>query len=297
MKIEKLKNNLKSGLCANSLVTVKECGNITEVRYMLRSNGGLIYKLDKDSYCDIRTGEIKEYKSSTTRIENKENVSRSLRNLRDIINTNITDNKKVLWVTLTYKENMRDHVRLYHDYRKFNQKLKRYLLKNKLPKYEYITTAEPQGRGAWHLHVLYIFPSKAPFIKNRTLAELWGNGFVSVTSLKGIDNVGVYLTSYLSNFDISDELTDSNRHNKAIVKGARIKLYPTGFRIYRCSKGIKKPNVYEVTEGEAMRSVKGAVLTYEKTIQLSYNGGRVINRINYRHFNKKSNQKKGEKRL
>ena len=65
-----------------------------------------------------------------------------------------------------------------------------------------------------------------------------------------------------------------------------MRLYPTGFRIYRCSRGVKKPTVYETTEEQAMQEVKDAVLTYEKTVQLSYDNGRIINRINYRHFNK-----------
>jgi len=292
MRINKLRENVKSGLFAGSLVTVKEMGNITEIRYMLKSHGGLILKIDKNQYCDIRTGEVREFKTNSTRNANKESVTRSLRNLRDIINTNITETNNVLWVTLTYKENMRDHKRLYHDYRKFNMRFRRYILNHNMPTCQYIATAEPQGRGAWHLHVLYIFPTKAPFIKNRVLYQIWGHGFVSVTSLKGIDNVGTYLTAYLSNLDITDELekTDESkrmkRNKKSIVKGARIQLYPTGFRLYRLSRGIKKPTVYETTEKEAMRKVRNDVMTYEKTIELSCHDGRVINRINYRHFNK-----------
>jgi hypothetical protein len=293
MRIERIKENTKTGLCPDSLVTVKQMGNITEIRYMLKRTGGFICKLDKESYYDIRTGEVKAFNKSAARIENKESVSRSLKNLRDIINTNVTDIGKVLWVTLTYKENMTDNVRLYNDYRKFNMRFREYRQRKNLPMCEYIATAEPQGRGAWHLHILYIFPAKAPFIKNKALADLWGHGFVSITSLKGIDNIGVYLTAYLSNLDITAELSEDNRHKKAIIKGARIRLYPTGFRIYRCSRGIRKPKIYETTEGAAMREVKGAVLTYEKTIQLSDDDGRMINRINYRHFN----QKKRGKRL
>jgi hypothetical protein len=263
-------------------------GHITEVRYMVKYNGGLIHKIDKYSYYDIRTGEIKDFNLSITRNENKESVSRSLKNLRDIINTNVTSYKKVLWVTLTYKENMQDHKRLYDDYRKFNMRLKRYLLN----RFEYIATAEPQGRGAWHLHILYIFKKKAPFIKNEILSKLWGYGFVNITSLKGIDNVGLYLTAYLSNLDVGNEIKDiaKSENRKAIIKGARIKLYPTGFRIYRTSRGIKKPTIYNTTEDEAMKKVKDDVLTYEKTIQLTNSDGKIINLINYRHYNKKINQ-------
>jgi hypothetical protein len=300
MKVERLPENIRP--LSDSTVTVKKMGHITEVRYMQRKTGGIIQKLDRDSYVDTRTGEVKDFIHSDARIENIESVSRSLRNLRDIINTNVTDVKKCLWVTLTYAENMTDGVRLYNDYRKFNMRFQRYLQNNGLPKCEYIAAAEPQGRGAWHLHIIYIFSRKALFVENSTLAMLWGHGFVSISSLKGIDNVGVYLSAYLSDMDalkaletvdfeknknfkiVTADGNSDNRRKKAILKGARLRLYPTGFRIYRLSKGIKKPEIYETTEAEAMQEIKGDALTYEKIVQLS-DDGKIINQINYRHYN------------
>ena len=302
MKVEKLLENIRPS--PESTVTVKKMGNITEVRDMQRKTGGIIKKIDRDNFVDTRTGEVKDFKHSDVRIENIESISRSLRNLRDIINTNVTDVKKCLWVTLTYSENQRDSVKLYNDYRTFNMRFQRFLKNKGLLKCEYIAAAEPQGRGAWHLHVIYIFPHKAPFIENSTLSALWGHGFVSVSSLKNIDNVGVYLSAYLSDMDVlkalntvnfenknikivtSDGKSD-NRRKKSIIKGARLRLYPTGFRIYRLSRGIKKPETYETTEAEAMQRISGAALTYEKTVQLS-DDGNIINQINYRHFNKKA---------
>lgn len=50
---------------------------------------------------------------------------------------------------------------------------------------------EPQGRGAWHCHLLYIFDLvKAPYIANKTLSDLWGHGFVKISKLDNVDNVG-----------------------------------------------------------------------------------------------------------
>lgn len=300
MRIERLSDNIKPS--PDSTVTVKKMGHITEVRYMQVITGGTIHKLDKDSYVDLSTGEVKDFKHRKNRLGNIESVSRSLRNLRDIINANTSDQEKCLWVTLTYAANMQDEKRLYDDYRKFNMKFQRYLKNEGLFKCEYIAAAEPQGRGAWHLHILFIFPEKAPFIKNATLSELWGHGFVSISSLMGIDNIGVYLSAYLSDMDVikalntvdfdckkvkivnSDSENDSRR-KKAIIKGARMRLYPTGFRIYRLSRGIKKPEIFKMTEAEAMQEVQGAALTFEKTIRLKNNEDRTINQINYRHFN------------
>jgi hypothetical protein len=131
MKVEKLQENIRPS--PDSTVTVKKMGNITELRFMQRKTGGIIQKLDKDSYVDTRTGEVKDFTHSDIRIANLENISRSLRNLRDIINTNVTDVKKCLWVTLTYAENMTDSIRLYNDYRKFNMRFQRFLKNNNLP--------------------------------------------------------------------------------------------------------------------------------------------------------------------
>lgn len=127
-------------------VTVKEMGNITEIRYMTRDMGAVIQKIDKNRYRNLITGQVLEYKHGTKRTDNIKNVAQSLKRLREIINTNVTDTRKCLWATLTYAENMTDHKRLYEDYRKFNMRFQRYLEKNNLPRCEYIACAEPQQR-------------------------------------------------------------------------------------------------------------------------------------------------------
>lgn len=295
MKIERLKDNPKISLIPESKVSVKECGNHTEVKYAINRTGGNIVKINKDYYCDVRTGELKEYNhNATSRKDNKSSVKRTMKNLRDIINTNITDYKKVLFITLTYKENMTDSQKLYQDVRKFHQKLKRWLKKNNLPcQFEVISTTECQARGCYHQHNLYIFKCNAPFIPNDTLAKIWGHGFTKTKSLKNVDNIGMYLTAYLTDLDLSEELSKScKKVDKAIIKGARLKLYPKGFRIYRCSKGIKRPNIYKTTEEDAMQKVSNSVLTYEKTLRISNYDGKTINIINYRNFMKITKKRK-----
>ena len=179
-------------------VTVKECGNLIEVRYSVNAPPEIvIQKLTADLYLDNRTGEVKAFRHTENRAEDKSSVAQSLCRLRDLINTNVADPDRVLWVTLTYRENMRDSSRLYEDFRRYRQRLNYYLDKRGQPKCEYIAAAEPQGRGAWHLHLLLLFPDKAPFIPNTEMARLWGQGFTKTKSLKGVDNPGLYLTAYL----------------------------------------------------------------------------------------------------
>lgn len=297
MKIDRIPN-VRPGH-PNTPVTVKRCGNITEIRYAVHGSPEIaIEKLNADLYVDKRTGEVKEFQHHANRAEDKASVSQSLRKLRDLINSNLEDPEKALWVTLTYRENMTDPARLYEDYRRFWQRFKYYLRKQSHPSTEYIIAAEPQGRGAWHLHCLFLFPGKAPFIPNVDIARIWGYGFTKTKNLKGIGNPGLYLTAYLGDMELSEavsvgqfkagKLTESKDKTKAVIKGARLKLYPPGFNLYRHSRGVKRPEIWETTEQKAQTEISGfpLTLTYEKTISITDESGIVRNIINYRTYTK-----------
>lgn len=165
-----------------------------------------IEKLTSDLYMDKLTAEVKEFQHHTNRAEDKASVAQSLRKLRDLINSNLGDPEAVRWVTLTYRRNMTDPVRLYEDYRRFWQRFKYYLNKQGHPPAEYIIAAEPQGRGAWHLHCLFLFPGKAPFIPNADMARIWGQGFSKTKSLKDVSNPGLYLTAYLGDMELTESI-------------------------------------------------------------------------------------------
>lgn len=285
----------------NAYVTVKQCGNVFEVRYSIRETPDIVIeKISSDEYIDLRTGEVKEFQHTNNRAQSKNTVSQSLRGLRDLINSNLAEPENALWLTLTYKENMTDAKRLYEDWRRFWQRVKYYLSKHNLPTAEYIIAAEPQGRGAWHLHCLFLFPSRAPYIPNSEVARIWGHGFTKTKSLKGIANPGLYLTAYLGDMVLTEALgsgvkkgqikevytTDGQgTKKKAVIKGARLYLYPPGFHIFRCSRGIQRPVVSSMTEAEAQAIIGDAPLTFEKTIEITNNAGERVNIINYRQFN------------
>ena len=202
MKIEQLKENLSPP--EDAAVRLKKCGLISEIRYQTSNVGGNIRKLDKEHYINAATGEVKQFHHTNTRADCKISLSRSMQHLRDLINCNTAEPENCLWVTLTYRENMRDTRRLYDDLRKFFMRLQYHLQKNGLPHCKYILVAEPQGRGAWHAHAILIFPVKAPYIDNTIIARLWGHGFVTVKSLSGVVNAGVYLSAYLGGLELSE---------------------------------------------------------------------------------------------
>jgi hypothetical protein len=94
-------------------------------------------------------------------------------------------------------------------------------------------------------------------------------GFVSIKSIdKNIDNIGKYLTAYLTDFPIDNDLEVSPEivggeikeisvmgNSKKIIKGARLKMLPVGIRMFRHSRGIKKPTVCRLPYGEAIELV------------------------------------------
>lgn len=284
------------------IVAVKIAGNVTEVRFSKTSAGSPIKKVGKDHGVDVRTGELVEFQHNTSRASDKASVAQSLKRLRDIINANLENPDCALWVTLTYAENMRDEKQLYADFHAFWKRFQRYQKKEGQPLAQYIAAAEPQGRGAWHLHILLLFPDKAPFIPNATMTQLWKHGFTKTKSLKAVDNPGLYLTAYLGDMELMEAAqagaisanikevdvigADRTRQKKSIVKGARLHMYPPGFNIYRTSRGLKRPTVSTMTESEAQKLVGETPLTYEKTISLTDSTGEVKNIINYRTYTK-----------
>lgn len=253
----------------NQIAKLKSMGNIKEISLNSRVNHlATIQPLSGKNYILLSTGEVKQFENhADNRTENIRNLQKTFHELADLINANVypsnADNCR--FITLTYAENMRIPEQLYHDFANFNKRFKRYMIKMEY-KYEYIVVLEAQQRGAFHLHCIYIFDKRAPYIQNDVLAKIWGKGFVNVRSLnRSIDNIGRYLTAYLSDMlvDENSELSPDilggeikEMNGKRIVKGARLKMIPVGTRIYRYSRGIKKPIITFMPYGEAIKYVE-----------------------------------------
>lgn len=272
----------------NLLVKVVEMGNVVEVQYMSRRNQKQTIQMLKggEQYVICATGEIKDIEHKQTRKDNRKGLYKTFANARGLINANVVDVENVRWCTLTYAENMTDPKRLYMDFQQFNQRFQYYCNKKGYSKPEYIVMMEPQGRGAWHAHLLYIWQDqKAPFIPNEDFRELWGHGFVRIKKLDNVDNVGAYLTAYLGDMEINEvEVTscmqckvvevedeDGKKVKKAFVKGARLDLYPANFNMLRCSRGVKRPTEELMTQEEATKKVSGAAKTFSSAIKLTDN--------------------------
>ena len=270
------------------------CGDVIEVRrYMHLSDSMAIQKLDAGHYLVKSTGEILEYNKTANRSENRWRMSETFGNMRAIVNANFTGGLDQSLVTLTYRENMTDEKRLYEDFRKFRQKLERHIGY----RLSYLAAVEPQGRGAWHLHVLYKRADRQTlYIPQKDLMRLWGHGGVNVKRLKDVDNVGAYLSAYLMNMnpeekerDPDDEGTESETgqtDSKKYRKGERLGLYPPGMNFYRCSRDLHRPEwkgLEELTDKEKA-VVRSAQPVYRKA-QMIQDETEILQIVEYTQYN------------
>lgn len=294
--------------------------------YLTRHIPDLQFYTDDSGY----TFELKKYRSTENRSQSPNEIRKTFKRIRSIINTNVTDPRRCKFITLTYAENMTDTELLRSDLTAFTKRFKRYIksLCNKKGNnlnldFEYISIVEPQGRGAWHAHIIFIFNKQIRYINNDDVYKIWlagtsktKRGFTTTRKIDNVDNVGAYLTAYLADIEVSDDISfkqnqfatsdtedlqikecevpeyDSygspkGKTKKKFIKGGRLHLYPKGFHIYRCSQGIKRPEVEYTTYKEVLQEIGcNASLTFSKTIYLS-DGDNFSNTLTYLFFNTK----------
>jgi len=183
---------------------------------------------------------------------NREKVFKRARtNLRRLINSNIESDSKFL--TLTFKDNITDLNFANNEFKKFIKRLN-YHFSIKL---KYSCVIEFQKRGAIHYHVvLYNLNGKVDLNK---LSEIWGNGFIKLNRIKGVDNVGAYVCKYMTKSE-DDRLK--------------------GKKMYFNSRNLNKPT--EIKEPELVDTLVGSLQAqapkYENTFTNEYNS------INYKQY-------------
>lgn len=102
-------------------------------------------------------------------------------------------------------------------------------MRRKYGNFRYLAVLEFQkARGAIHYHCL----CDLPFVKQRVVQDIWGNGFVSVNRIKHVDNLGAYVVKYMTK-----DLTDDRFF---------------GCKTYQCSQGLDRPVEYRGEEAERL---------------------------------------------
>lgn len=227
--------------------------DIVDIVAMNMSAGCRIRKKSKDTYTINGDDEVKQMEKKEEG-RNKRSLRKIFRDLQFLITTNFANEdpeltKRQLFITLTYKENMTDPEQLHDDFRNFWKRLQRAYKGHDL---DYISVAEPQGRGAWHIHLLLrsTSPLADDYKTQKRIHELWGHGLTWTERLGHVDNLGIYFIAYLSNAEITPERVKSmgidendliEKEGKRYLKGTRMHMYKDYFKIYRTSKGIEKP--------------------------------------------------------
>jgi hypothetical protein len=165
---------------------------------------------------------------------------------------------------------------------------------------DYTSIIEPQGRGAWHVHLLVRHNGKRKvFIPNDDVYALWKHGWTKTSSMEGNDNMGAYITAYLTDVELTDETIDYavktgaeikivevDGQEKKYIKGARVHMYPSGMNILRHSKGMKPPDVEEMSYKKAKKIVGTAIPNYSTTTTI-LDDEHTLNTITYEHYNLK----------
>ena len=296
MKVTKLEDEVL--IAENSIVTVTKMNHIVEVQHMEKKNTtNHIKKLDSDRYVELATGEIKEFQHSETRADNTNSLRQTFKKLRYLINNNFEGRPNELFITLTYAIQTRDHIQIGKDYDNFLKRLKR--------KYKDRTTVdairvlEPHASGNFHLHVLLRFNDvQSIYIPNQELADIWSNGFVSIQSLKDVDNIGAYVSAYLSDIELPEGVTtdleviekEVQGQKKKFVKGARLIFYPTGVNIFTKTKGIEYPKRKDMAYKDIKKIVGAGTPHYKKSIKIADEETEFFNTITYEQYNLKRHQ-------
>lgn len=297
-------------------VKVTVMNHLIEVQHMEKMNTvNHIKKLDKDRYLDLRTGEIKDFQHSENRQQNYNSLRQTFKKLRYLINNNFTGKPNEIHLILTYAENMTDPKQLYKDFDKFMKRL-RYKYENE-SSIDYLSVIEPQGRGAWHCHVLMRFNDlEKVYIPNKfdkstkeaidaPMYDLWGNGWITIKSLKDVDNIGAYLSAYLTDIEFDATKFETGEYDwtkfigkdfevksvihegqeKKFIKGGRLYMYPPGMNLYRKSKGIDYPEHQMIKYKNIKKIVGSAEPNYSKSYHIE--NGDFENTITFVQYNLK----------
>lgn len=278
---------------------------LKEILYVKnKNNKGRIKLLPNHMYQNIKTGEIKPCKKQIeNRSQGKESLRKTFRKIREAINTNCEDVRKCKMITLTYEENMMDTKMFDKDVNLFVKKFN-----YRYGKSENIKVCEPQARGSFHAHIIFIWEDIAPEIDYDDVMKRWGKGIIDISPLYGnVDNLGAYFTAHLSDLPVEDcnityedviknklfikeVYTDVKTGKKleipkCYIKGARLDLYPPNFRIFRPSRGLKKPSKEKMEYKEALKKVDSEEPTFGTAIQIKDSDGNELNVIVRKYYN------------
>jgi len=127
----------------------------------------------------------------------QDNARRASMAFRRVVASNLGGSTRPLLITLTYGDNFTELKGAYKHFSSFIQSLRYKYGKT----FKYVCVPEFQKRGAVHFHTLMWGLPFEIFLqerKTRTLARLWGRGFLYLKETDGDNKLSFYLSKYMA---------------------------------------------------------------------------------------------------
>lgn len=180
---------------------LKVCGNIIYHSIYERSFriGGRFFKRKKD-IDESKIDEIEEYSEEEIR---GRVFRRARKRIIYLINSNSYTWKNgsgrpypPIFLTLTFKENIKDTERANREFSKFIQRFNYEITSQKKSYLKYVAVIEFQKRGSIHYHVMFF---NLPFIEKiyDKLNKIWPAGYFKINKADNIRDVGFYVAKYM----------------------------------------------------------------------------------------------------
>jgi hypothetical protein len=228
-----------------------------------------------------QSGERKKHTLEEKEGMKEQNYYRAGKACRRLINTNVNRHgiERPKFLTFTFKEDIRDFKTANYEWTKFVQRLE-YRIGFKA---RYVVVPEFQDKsrdGVIHYHAIFFnvpYIPANPKMDTRglgyNLADIWGLGFVKINAIDRVNNVGTYVTAYMTE-DIEDE-----RYQ--------------GAKKYFASRGLFKHKEFITADDdlvdEVMQGIEGK-RTYESDFENDY-----VGKVHYEQFNKNKGERRHEK--
>lgn len=267
----------------NGKVKVKDIGH-------KNTKIGNLRKGKNNTYIDIETGEIKEYKKME--FKTTKNIRRCINTrIRPLLENNFFGGKNEIFVTFTFTKDMPDFNKVSCYFDKFWKRLTRKYAGTYNLACVYVKELQ-QTRNSWHIHTLIKdLDGKELFIPRDTMIKIWKYG----TSV-GISRV---LSGIDTSYDIINEekrlnenffISTEKRHISKLIN-YMCKLYtkdvliPSSGKLYGVKGGLNPPEKQVMQYGELYKKIQDTHrLVDEETLVLRETESNNI--INYVHNQK-----------
>ena len=189
-----------------------------------------------------------DFRKSQTPIRLDKSLYRTRMNIKDSIDSNVTEYSK--FITLTFAEDIKERSKALERFKAFTKRYKKFY---KQP-LKYVAIMELQAgsdrhestldspRMVWHFHLISFNDFKLDlkeFEKN-----VWQYGITNTKKIDSVDNIGLYLMKYIT----KDFVDKQENHCHLILK----------------SQGLKKPVIkYGLKDKQPIIDIKKKVLTFK----------------------------------